>query len=222
MMTSHKHPTLGTPAVIINNAFDQSQCQQIIETYKDKTQGATHISGNNKIVNSNDMENTPRISEVAWVHDDGIYKRLWDLMLVANKIGGWEYDVKSQEMIQFTKYNPGGKYDWHTDGSLDHLSKREFIFGNNTPNLLQTNFPNLIDTVRKISCSVLLNDDFEGGQFKTAYLSSDKVLEIKEQTIPAKQGDMIVFPSCLPHTVVPVTKGTRYSLVLWFAGPPLK
>ena len=51
MMTTHKHPEFDTPAVIINNAFDQSQCQQIIETYKDKTEGATHISGNNKIVN---------------------------------------------------------------------------------------------------------------------------------------------------------------------------
>jgi PKHD-type hydroxylase len=220
MMTSHRHPKLGTPAVIISHAFDQSQCQKIIEKYKDKTEGATHISGD-KIVSSNDMENTPRISEVAWVDDDDIYKRLWGLMLVANKIGGWEYDVSGQEMIQFTKYNSGGKYDWHTDGSADHLSKREFVFGE-PPSLRQTNSPNLIDTVRKISCSVLLNDDFEGGQFKTAYLNSDKVLEIKEQTIPAKQGDMIIFPSCLPHTVVPVTKGTRYSLVLWFAGPPLK
>ena len=35
-----------------------------------------------------------------------------------------------------------------------------------------------------------------------------------------KEGSIIVFPSFINHRVAPVTKGTRYSLVAWFVGPP--
>ena len=87
-------------------------------------------------------------------------------------------------------------------------------------NLSATNYPNLIDTTRKLSCSVLLNDDFSGGEFDTAFVDTAP-LELKKQEIKPKQGDMILFPSYLPHRVRPVRVGTRYSLVLWFAGPPL-
>ena len=35
------------------------------------------------------------------------------------------------------------------------------------------------------------------------------------------QGSIIVFPSYMYHQVTPVTKGNRYSLVLWALGEPL-
>ena len=34
------------------------------------------------------------------------------------------------------------------------------------------------------------------------------------------QGSIIVFPSFIAHQVTPITKGTRYSLVLWCVGHP--
>ena len=36
------------------------------------------------------------------------------------------------------------------------------------------------------------------------------------------KGSIVVFPSFLWHRVKPVTKGTRYSLVLWHLGYPFK
>ena len=36
----------------------------------------------------------------------------------------------------------------------------------------------------------------------------------------APAGTLIVFPSYLHHRVTPVTKGTRYSLVIWCLGMP--
>ena len=36
-----------------------------------------------------------------------------------------------------------------------------------------------------------------------------------------KTGSIIVFPSYMEHTIKPITEGTRYSLVIWFLGPPL-
>ena len=36
------------------------------------------------------------------------------------------------------------------------------------------------------------------------------------------RGSIVVFPSFLYHEVKPITKGTRYSLVVWFIGKPFK
>ena len=55
-------------------------------------------------------------------------------------------------------------------------------------------------------------DEYEGGQ-----------LEIWGKPIDVyKKGSIIFFPSWMPHRVTPVTKGTRYSLVMWFMGAPFK
>ena len=40
----------------------------------------------------------------------------------------------------------------------------------------------------------------------------------EELTVPLKAGDCLIFPSCIMHTVKPVTKGKRHSVVSWFGG----
>ena len=62
---------------------------------------------------------------------------------------------------------------------------------------------------RAVSCSFILNDDFEGGEF--AFFN-------KELKYKLEKGDAIMFPSnfMYPHEVMPVTKGTRYSIITWF------
>lgn len=62
---------------------------------------------------------------------------------------------------------------------------------------------------RAVSCSFILNDDFEGGDF--AFFN-------KELKYKLEKGDALMFPSnfMYPHEVMPVTKGTRYSIITWF------
>ncbi len=62
---------------------------------------------------------------------------------------------------------------------------------------------------RVLSCSIALNDDYEGGEF--AFFGG----EIKYK-IP--KGSALLFPSnfMYPHQIMPVTSGTRYSIVTWF------
>jgi len=62
---------------------------------------------------------------------------------------------------------------------------------------------------RLVSCSFHLNDDYEGGEF--AFF--DRELKYK-----LNKGDVLMFPSTFmyPHEVMPVTKGTRYSIITWF------
>lgn len=64
---------------------------------------------------------------------------------------------------------------------------------------------------RLVSCSIALNDidEYEGGEF----CFFDKELKYK-----IKKGSVLMFPSnfMYPHEILPVTKGTRYSIITWF------
>jgi len=62
---------------------------------------------------------------------------------------------------------------------------------------------------RTISCSFALNDNFKGGEFSFFNNSI---------TYSLKKGSAIMFPSnfLYPHAVLPVTDGTRYSIITWF------
>jgi hypothetical protein len=62
---------------------------------------------------------------------------------------------------------------------------------------------------RAVSCSFALNDDYEGGEF--AFWN-------REKKVFLKKGSVLMFPSnfMYPHEIMPVTKGTRYSIVTWF------
>ena len=62
---------------------------------------------------------------------------------------------------------------------------------------------------RVVSCSVDLNEDYEGGEF--AFFGSSV-------TYSLGKGDVLLFPSnfLYPHQILPVTAGTRYSIVTWF------
>jgi Rps23 Pro-64 3,4-dihydroxylase Tpa1-like proline 4-hydroxylase len=62
---------------------------------------------------------------------------------------------------------------------------------------------------RSVSCSFALNDNYEGGEW--AFFD-------RELIIKAHKGSAVLFPSnfMYPHEIMPVTKGTRYSVITWF------
>jgi predicted 2-oxoglutarate/Fe(II)-dependent dioxygenase YbiX len=62
---------------------------------------------------------------------------------------------------------------------------------------------------RAVSCSLALNDDFEGGEW--GFFD-------REMVIKAPKGSAVLFPSnfMYPHEIMPVTKGVRYSIITWF------
>ena len=64
--------------------------------------------------------NTPnkstRISKIAWLNpSDKIKNELMTAANVAVKEGKWFFNLKGLELLQYTVYNKGGKYDWHMD-----------------------------------------------------------------------------------------------------------
>jgi PKHD-type hydroxylase len=97
------------------------------------------------------------------------------------------------------------------------LSEKEFSVNRYTLNKFSVN------KIRKLSVTINLNEpnDYEGGNLKFDFgpHASERYHECVEIR---PRGSIIVFPSHIYHQVTPVTKGTRYSLVLWCLGYPFK
>jgi len=147
-------------------------------------------------------------------NEQWIYDTIWKFMIQANTETEWGYDIKSAESMQISRYKKGKYSDWHSDCTTDsHNSKGDRVE----------------EQVRKLVMIIPLNDDFEGGEFQfIKYENRGFYLEVsdceaplnKVETVTHKTGSAIVFPSDMWHRVKPITKGIRYSLTVWFLGPP--
>lgn len=170
-----------------------------------------------------------RDSEISWLTDQWIYDLVWPYVNTANEESGWNYDVDSSESFQFTKYSLNQFYGWHSDGGGDiHAAYKRFYpgvngFGLECPRGYTPEAHN-VGKVRKISVTINLNrpGDYEGGNLKFDYGPHSAGDRYKECVEIRPQGSIIVFPSYMYHQVTPVTRGTRYSLVLWVTGKPFK
>jgi len=156
-----------------------------------------------------------RNSNIVWLNDTWIFKEIHPYVHEANKLAGWNFDWNFSESCQFTKYKLNQYYDWHGD-SFDKP------FDN-------PNDPNTYGKIRKLSVTCQLTDgsEYNGGELQFDCRNYDPhmrdedkhVLTVKE-ILP--KGSIVVFPSFVWHRVQPVTKGTRYSLVVWNLGYPFK
>ena len=190
----------------IKNSAKGKWKESVVNTKKGELTDEERITGEKPIYKINKKT---RISDIVWTNDQWIYDTIWPFMEEANELAGWKYDIRSAENMQITRYKKGGFYYFHKDGKSDHLSTydtpdNEFMHGH----------------VRKLSMTVLLNDNYEGGEFEFATYDKEEC-EIKTPEFN-KTGSIVVFPSDMEHRVAPVTKGVRYSLVVWFLGPPFK
>ena len=138
-------------------------------------------------------EDSVRKSSVRWMHDDEreldwVFQKIFNMANEAND-HLWKFNLShAEESLQYTEYlEGGGHYDWHLDCGHG------------------------IQAQRKISITVQLNDDYEGGELEL-WRGQNPVAALK------KKGTVVIFPSYMLHRVTPVTKGTRNSLVLWIGG----
>jgi len=172
-----------------------------------------------------------RDSEVSWLNDQWLYDLVYPYLHEANRKAGWNYDFDISEQFQFTKYGLNQFYGWHCDGLADHFNTyKRFIpgvhkkdeHGNYPPRYTENH--DLVGKVRKLSMTLNLNapGEYEGGNLKFDFGPHAVGERYHECTEIRPQGSIIIFPSFTYHQVTPVTKGTRYSLVLWSAGPPFK
>ena len=124
-----------------------------------------------------------------------IYK-LKEIFIEENKKYKFDLDYSSIN-VQYTKYQKGDFYTWHTDDDFNATHKKH-------------------QNVRKLSITVALNvGSYEGGDLQII-LNYQK----EPRTMRLEFGDALIFPSFTQHQITPITKGIRYSLVSWVSGPP--
>ena len=156
-----------------------------------------------------------RKSDIVWLSDNWIYKEIHPFINEANKRAGWGFEWDFSEACQFTKYGVGQHYGWHCDSWNKPYNKPEF--------------KDMHGKIRKLSVTISLTDpdEYEGGNLEFDFRNqvdweNNKEQGIKECIEIRPKGSIIVFPSFVWHRVSPVTKGTRYSLVIWSLGKPFK
>jgi len=190
-------------------------CDDIIKYALDKKEMMARTGGyNKKELTKEDVRNLQkkRKSDLVWLNDPWIYKELQPYVHIANKNAGWNFQWDWSESIQFTKYKLNQYYDWHCD------SFRKPYDQPNTPSH---------GKIRKLSMTCQLTDgsEYKGGELEFDFRNYDphmrdenKHLKKAKEILP--KGSIIVFPSFVWHRVKPVTKGVRYSLVMWNVGKP--
>ena len=138
-----------------------------------------------------------RSSTQHWLCWDTWIAGIMHNMFISANNDYFHYDLNHfDSKIQVTKYETNQEYKWHVD---QHV------------NLDDNNMS------RKLSMTLLLNDNFSGGEFQIY-----DPLGQKEITIEMDAGKVCIFPSWVVHRVKPVKSGTRYSLVAWMNGQPFK
>ena len=196
-------------------AIPEKICDDILKYGKSK-QEQLALTGNEekKILNDKTIKDLKKLrnSNIVWLNDKWIYNAIHPYVHEANRRAGWNFEWDWSESCQFTKYNKNQFYDWHKD-SWEHPY-------NNLNDL------NIHNKIRKLSVTVSLSNgsEYSGGEleFGLNHQNPDQ----KTKTVILKEikekGSLVVFPSFLWHRVRKVTKGTRYSLVIWNLGYPYK
>ena len=176
--------------------FTPEQCQMIINAGRSEPRNDASV-GNEQGIKGGIVDTKTRTSHISWIPFKKMTEMYKQLELVMKQTNGNHFgfdNMQITEMAQYTEYPKGGFYDWHTDNDVN--------CANEPP-------------VRKISMTCLLSPEheFEGGDLQL--MKEDKIAKLK-------QGHAIFFASFIRHTVAPVTRGNRKSLVMWFGGTPFK
>ncbi len=184
----------------------KEECQFIISLWDDNRREIYTAEVSNG-VQKGTRYNNQRKGKIKWVATTHIpfWSKIRDRLLETNDNVLNNYALNGNYQIQLARYEIGDHFKKHKDESMSvtkKMSQREW---------------------RKLSTTIQLSDpdDYEGGKLilVTDYNPDGGSYGIKT---PIDQGTMITFPSYVEHSVEPVTKGVRYSLVIWTMGPWFK
>jgi len=149
-----------------------------------------------------------RNSSIVWMSDPWVYNSIIPFVHEANRLANWNFEWSMSENCQWTKYAETQHYTWHQDSFHKPYNKpQEKTYG----------------LIRKLSVTVSLvdGDNYEGGDLEFDLRNrGNSESNIITSKIARTKGSVIVFPSFVWHRVSPITKGVRYSLVIWNCGRP--
>ena len=150
------------------------------------------------ILDTNEVSSKTRRSSVGWPHERHEIIQLARQAAITENERHWQFNLDSDGEYQLTHYDShdAGVYHTHIDMSLDSGKLKG----------------------RKLSFVLQLSDggDYFGGDLTLHYVGSPDHRQARGI------GTLIVFPSFVPHSVGPLVRGERWSLVSWLSGPQFR
>jgi predicted 2-oxoglutarate/Fe(II)-dependent dioxygenase YbiX len=186
-----EYPNLKNYIYIVKNALDHFVCDRVLNEFKESDEW------NDAKVNGGESIRDVRNCQFIGVSYPNVIQKNSE---VRHKLDNAIFDGASKCIKEYNTKFPTCNIE--EDSGYELLKYTEGCF-----------YIEHVDSFkarpRAVSCSFALNDDFAGGEF--AFFN-------RELKYKLEKGDALMFPSnfMYPHEVMPVTKGTRYSIVTWF------
>lgn len=182
--------TLADYIVVIENAVTDALCDAVLNEYKNCNDWIDALVGHGLDTNTRNCQNIGISFDSMIAKNHGTRKNL----------DSYLYISAANAIKQYREKHPICNIAQDSGYDLLRYEIGQFYL---------QHIDSFKDRPRAVSCSFALNDDYEGGEF--AFFDRELVYKLKK-------GDALMFPSnfMYPHEVMPVTSGTRYSIVTWF------
>lgn len=175
--------------------FTDVECEKILKYSKNNYPTSASVGGssdNSRIkreIRSANIFNIDYAPETKW-----LFEKVATIVSVANT-AHFDYLITGiTHSLQLVEYQSDtdiqGHYNWHIDAGPGEPSCRKISLT-----------AQLTDPREYEGCELLINNHTE------------EVVGTKER------GSVHLFPGYMPHRVTPITRGTRYALVIWIHGP---
>ena len=203
---------LENPYYCFEAAVPSRICDDLV-SYGEQQASQIALTGEYEGISPNNEKDISKLyktrnSSIVWMSDPWVYNSIIPFVHEANRLANWNFEWSLSENCQWTKYAETQHYTWHQDSFNKPYNKpQEKTYG----------------LIRKLSVTVSLvdGDNYEGGDLEFDLRNrGNSESNIITSKIARTKGSVIVFPSFVWHRVSPITKGVRYSLVIWNCGRP--
>lgn len=177
--------------VVVEGAITHALCDAILDEFKDKEEWGKTVIGSGEV--RRDIRNADTIV-ISYPHV--IEKNL----KVRQKLDKYIFASAGDVIRRYREKFPLCAIEEDSGYELLRYEEGQFY---------TQHTDSFKDRPRAVSCSFALNDDYEGGEW--AFFNREKIVKVPK-------GAAILFPSnfMYPHEIMPVTNGTRYSIITWF------
>jgi Rps23 Pro-64 3,4-dihydroxylase Tpa1-like proline 4-hydroxylase len=186
---SKSNATLDSFIHVFDDIIPEVVCDQILEEYEN-----CH-NWEESVISSGKDPTIRNCSQIIISNHNIISENTFKRQNIDNSI----FQSVSKVIIEYKKIHPLFEVNVDTGYQLLRYNEQQFY---------TEHTDSFIEQQRALSCSIQLNEDYDGGEF--AFFD-------REIMIRSKKGSAIVFPSnfMYPHEIMPVIRGTRYSVITW-------
>ena len=177
---------------IVNEAITDDFCDEILKEYINSDDWVPGTVNEYEI-------NQSRKCEAAYISNSSVIDKNPD---VRKNIDDKLYSIINGALEKYMKkYNADGYIN--VEGDTGYI-----LLKYNEGDYVREHVDTYSGEHRTLSCSLLLNDDYDGGELSFFSGTTKPLLN---------KGDLCIFPSSFtyPHQVTPITCGTRYVIVTW-------